>query len=193
MFLRHIYHQCSAHINFDASTVITQISACVPHTQTPLCCADKATTVMTMPDVQGEVGCDIGVCSRNYLPMKTDHACVHTCWCGHTNTHPCRTFSMYAECWYECSVHACMSADTAVSGRQEGGLLDAGVESLHLILSNLLSDCDHQYGMGVEQRAALLKALRRGSGGGGWMVVTTAVWLLVVWSVDRQLALSDYS
>ena len=52
-------------------------------------------------------------------------------------------------------------ADTAVTGRQEGGLQDAGVEALHLLLSHLLRGRD-TYGIGKEQKEALLKTLRRG-------------------------------
>ncbi|XP_076470610.1 CCR4-NOT transcription complex subunit 1-like isoform X2 [Babylonia areolata] len=45
-------------------------------------------------------------------------------------------------------------------GRQEGGLQDAGVEALHLLLSNLLRGRD-AYGIGRDQKEALLKSLRR--------------------------------
>ncbi|XP_070201958.1 CCR4-NOT transcription complex subunit 1-like isoform X11 [Littorina saxatilis] len=57
-------------------------------------------------------------------------------------------------------IHSYVDADTAVTGRQEGGLQDAGVEALHLLLSHLLRGRD-TYGIGKEQKEALLKTLRR--------------------------------
>lgn len=68
----------------------------------------------------------------------------------------CSVGGSFYPCFY--SVH---STDTAVTGRQEGGLQDAGVEALHLLLSHLLRGRD-TYGIGKEQKEALLKTLRRG-------------------------------
>ncbi|ESO94093.1 hypothetical protein LOTGIDRAFT_239532 [Lottia gigantea] len=55
-------------------------------------------------------------------------------------------------------LHSYVDADS--SGRQEGGLQDTAVETLHFLLTHLLHG-KGQFGVGVEQKEALLKALRR--------------------------------
>nr|KAG5712159.1 hypothetical protein BaRGS_014509 [Batillaria attramentaria] len=55
-------------------------------------------------------------------------------------------------------LHSYVDADT--TARQEGGLQDAGIEALHLLLSHVVRGRD-TFGIGKEQREALLKTLRR--------------------------------
>lgn len=46
--------------------------------------------------------------------------------------------------------------------RQEGGLQDAGIEALYLLLSPLIRGRD-TYGIGKEQKEIFLKILRKGN------------------------------
>ncbi|KAK6167378.1 hypothetical protein SNE40_021420 [Patella caerulea] len=55
-------------------------------------------------------------------------------------------------------VHSYVDVDSA--SHQEGGLQDTAIETLHFLLSHLLHG-KNQLGVGVEQKEALLKALRR--------------------------------
>lgn len=55
-------------------------------------------------------------------------------------------------------LHSYVDADT--TARQEGGLQDAGIEALHLLLSHIVRGRD-TYGIGKEQKEAFLKTLRR--------------------------------
>ena len=49
--------------------------------------------------------------------------------------------------------------DSAV--RQEGGLQDIAIEVLHLLLAHLVHSKE-QFGIGVDQKEAFLKTLRKG-------------------------------